>query len=395
MKRCISYHLKTNLTFVIASLSVILAGATSGIASSTSKESTRTGVQVQRLETELTKERKRFELFNIREKDLLSRVSTIEKEVAEKRVELAAIRNEIRHSASVIQSLQKEKTALEKSLQTVENKLMERLLALYKYARRGYMKILATATDLDEFRLRVKYLKAVMLEDRGVLEELFAKKDAQEKRIALLRGQLKLTQSTRDQAQEKLTALKKDLEDKVILLMRTHKEKEFYETAIKELEEGAENLKNTLLDLEKRPAGNGGATRTSTFVEEKGRLPLPLEGKVLQGKQVLGASAGRIRRGIYIESKGEDEVRCVFPGTVAFSGRLKGYGEMIIVDHGSRFFTIFAELGERLMETGDQVTSGEIIGLAGSPDRSGLTRLYFEIRHGEAILNTTKWLKIR
>jgi septal ring factor EnvC (AmiA/AmiB activator) len=395
MKRCISHHLKTNLTFVIASLSVILAGATSGIASSTSKESTRAGVQVRRLETELTKERKRFELFNIREKDLLSRVSTIEKEVAERRVELAAIQNEIRHSVSVIQPLQKEKATLEKSLQAVEDKLMERLLALYKYARRGYMKILATATDLDQFRLRVKYLKAVMLEDRGVLEELFAKKDAQEKRIALLRGQLNLAQSTRDQAQEKLTVLKKDLEDKVILLMKTHKEKEFYETAIKELEEGAENLKNTLLDLEKRPAGNGGATRASSFVDEKGRLPLPLEGKVLQGRQVLGASAGRIRRGIYIESKGEDEVRCVFPGRVAFSGRLKGYGEMIIVNHGSRFFTIFAELGERLMETGEQVTSGEVIGLAGSPDRSGLARLYFEIRHGEAILNTTKWLKIR
>ena len=395
MKRCSFYHLKANLTFVTASLSVILAGATPAIPSSTSKESAQTGVQVKRLETELTKERKRFELFNIKERDLLSRVSTIEKEVAEKRVELAAIQKEIRHSASVIKSLQKEKTTLEESLQDVEDKIMERLLALYKYARRGYMKILATATDLDQFRLRVKYLKAVMLEDRGVLEKLFAKMDAQEKKITLLRGQLKLTQSTRDQAQEKLTALKKDLEEKVILLMRTHREKEFYETAIRELKEGAEDLKNTLLDLEKRPAGNGTATRASTFVEEKGRLPLPLEGRVLQGKQVLGASAGRIRRGVYIESKGGDEVRCIFPGKVAFSGRLKGYGEMIIVNHGSRFFTIFAELGDRLMKTGDQVTRGEVIGLAGSPDRSGLARLYFEIRHGDAILNTTKWLKIR
>jgi septal ring factor EnvC (AmiA/AmiB activator) len=390
-----SYYLKTNLVRVMVSLSVILAGAAPGIALSSSEGPARTGARVQRLETELSRERQKFEMFNIREQDLLSRLSTMEKEVAGKRVELAAIRKEIQHSTSVIQSLQQEKATFEKSLRAVEGKLMERLVALYKYARRGYMKILATATDLDQFRLRVKYLKAVMVEDRRALKALVAKRDAQEKRIALLLRQLSLTQSTREEAQEKLAALKKDLEDKVILLMKTHKEKEFYQTAIKELEAGAEDLKNTLLDLEKRPARYGGEMRTSAFVEEKGRLPLPLKGRVLQGKQVLGASAGRIRRGIYIESKSDEEVRCVFPGRVAFSGSLKGYGEMIIVNHGSRFFTIFAELGERVIKTGDQVTRGEVIGLAGSPDHSGSARLYFEIRHGEAILDTTKWLKAR
>jgi septal ring factor EnvC (AmiA/AmiB activator) len=233
-----------------------------------------------------------------------------------------------------------------------------------------------------------------MVEDRRALKALVAKRDAQEKRISLLRTQLSRTQSTRKEAQEKLAALKKDLEDKVILLMKTHKEKEFYQTAIKELEAGAEDLKNTLLDLEKRPARYGGEMRTSAFVGEKGRLPLPLKGRVLQGKQVLGASAGRIRRGIYIESKGDEEVRCIFPGRVAFSGSLKGYGEMIIVNHGSRFFTIFAELEERMKKSGDQVKEGDVIALVGPRDHSGMARLYFEIRHGEAILNTTKWLKV-
>ncbi|MBW2094427.1 MAG: peptidoglycan DD-metalloendopeptidase family protein [Deltaproteobacteria bacterium] len=331
----------------------------------------------------------------MKEKDLLSRLSSIEKEVAGRRVELAAIQKEVRHSASVIRSLQKEKATFERSLRAVEEKLMERLVALYKYARRGYMKILATATGLDQFRLRVKYLKAVMQEDRRALEVLVAKKEEQEKRIALLREQLSLIQSTRDQAKKRLTALKKELEDKVILLMKTHKEKEFYQTAIKELEAGAENLKNTLLDLEKRPGTYSENSGASTFIEEKGRLPLPLEGRILQGKQVLGVSAGRIRRGVYIESKSDREVRCIFPGRVAFSGRLKGYGEMVIVNHGSRFFTIFAELNQRMKKNGERVDSGDVIGVVGSQNSGGLKRLYFEIRHGEAILNTVKWLKTR
>lgn len=393
MKLHISYLVKLQLAFVIVFYGVILADTTPGMGASSSEEPAKTPVQVRRLETELSKEKQKFQLFDVKEKDLLSRLSTMEKEVAGKRVELVAIQQEINHSASVIRSLQKKKDAFERSLRAVEKKLMERLAALYKYARRGYMKILATATGLDQFRLRVKYLKAVMQEDRSALEALVAKKEEQEKRIALLREQLSLIQSTRDQAKRRLTILKKDLEDKVILLMKTHKEKEFYQTAIKELRAGAENLKNTLLNLEKRPGMYSGKGGVSTFVDEKGRLPLPLEGKIFQGRQVLGVSAGRIRRGIYIESKSDGKARCIFPGRVAFSGRLKGYGEIVIVDHGSRFFTIFAELNQRMKKNGDQVATGDSIGLAGSQERAGVKRLYFEIRHGEAILNTVKWLK--
>ena len=388
-------HIKPNVAFVMVSCCIILADVIPGIPASSPKGPGQTPVQVRRLETELSREKQKYQLFDIKEKDLLSRLSILEKEVAEKRVEVASIQKEVKHSASVIRFLQKQKTRFERSLRAVEEKIMERLVVLYKYARRGYMKILATASDVDQFRLRVKYLKAVMQEDRRALEALVAKKEEQERRIAVLRDQLSLTQSTRDEEKKRLTALKKDLEDKVILLMRTHKEKEFYQTAIKELEAGAENLKNTLLDLGKTPGTYRENNGTSTFVEEKGRLPLPLEGRVLQGKQVLGVSAGRIRRGVYIESKSDREVRCIFPGRVAFSGRLKGYGQMVIVNHGSRFFTIFAELNQRMKKKGDRVASGDVIGLVGSEDHSGLTRLYFEIRHGEAILNTAKWLKTR
>jgi len=388
-------HIKPHVALVMVCSCVILADAIPGKPAISSKGPGQMPVQVRRLETELSREKQKYQLFNIKEKDLLSRLSVLEKEVAEKRVELAAIQKEVRHSASVIRSLQKQKAGFERSLRAVEEKIMERLVVLYKYARRGYMKILATASDVDQFRLRVKYLKAVMQEDRRALEALVAKKEEQEKRIAVLRDQLSLTRSTRDEEKKKLIALKKDLEDKVILLMRTHKEKEFYQTAIKELEAGAEALKNTLLDLGKRPGAYTGNGNALTFVEEKGRLPLPLEGKVLLGKQVLGVSAGRIRRGVYIESKRDREVQCIFPGRVAFSGRLKGYGEMVIVNHGSRFFTIFAELHKRMKKKGDRVASGDIIGLVGSRDSGGLKRVYFEIRHGGAILNTAKWLKKR
>ena len=233
-----------------------------------------------------------------------------------------------------------------------------------------------------------------MQEDRRVLEALVGKKEEQEAKIAVLRGQLSMTKATMNQSEKSLASLRKDLEEKVILLMKTHKEKEFYQTAITELEAGAERLKDTLLNLDAKPVIFG--EQASSFIKEKGLLPLPLDGgRVLEGKDVLGDAAARIRRGIYVESRSDNAVRCTFPGKVAFSGSLKGYGETVIVNHGSRFFTIFAELQRRLKKKDDPVKRGEPIGLAGDQKGSGVHRLYFEIRHGETILNTAKWLKAR
>ena len=96
--------------------------------------------------------------------------------------------------------------------------------------------------------------------------------------------------------------------------------------------------------------------------------------------------------GIFIEGSKDYEVKAVFPGQVAYSGIVKGYGEIVIIDHGSRFFTISANLSERIKQEGDPVAQKEIIGLVGSGPSKG-ARLYFEIRKGGDPLDPLKWLK--
>jgi len=232
-----------------------------------------------------------------------------------------------------------------------------------------------------------------MREDQEVLEKLAHRKLSQEKKMSDVHQELSQAENRKRQEEDKLSALKKDVEKKVALLVKTHKEKEFYEIAVKELETGAEDLKDTLLDLEKRPGKYGGKMGASLFAENRGSLPLPLDGKIIRGSEVLGPAAASLRRGVYIEGQGGAEVRSIFPGRVDFSGSVKGYGEMIIINHGSRFFSIAAELNRRMKKRGDQVQAGDVIGLVGSPEESGPARLYFEIRHGRKILDPAKWLK--
>jgi murein hydrolase activator len=365
---------------------------TLAIASSQNAE-TPSRSRFQKLEKELFREKEKFELFKMKEEDILSSVSAMEKEVAEKKTRVAALSGSVRTSLEKVRALQKKMAVLEESLGAIEEHLMQRMVILYKYARQGFMKILATAPDLDQFRLRVKYLSVIMREDQNELETLARQKVSQEEKIRDLGVELSKVQDKKRLEEDKLSTMKKDLEEKVALLINVHKEKEFYEVAVKELETGAEDLKETLLDLEKKPGKYGGEMEASRFAENKGSLPSPFDGKIIRGSEVLGPAVASLRRGVYIEGKGEEEVRAIFPGRVDFSGSVKGYGEMIIINHGSRFFTIDAELSRRTRQRGDQVQAGDVIGFVGDREKSSPARLYFEIRHGSKILDPTKWLK--
>jgi len=381
---------KIVLVTVVAAL---FYGSGADVMASPQKGETPARLGVERLEKELFREKEKFELFKMKEKDILARLSEIEKEVAEKKTRITSLSGGVRASMEKVRALQGQMGILEKSLKAVEDLLMERLVVLYKYSKRGAMRILATASDLDQFRLRVKYLSLIMREDQEVLEKLSQHRQGLEKKISELGQELSLAEGRRRQEEDNLSALKKDLEKKVALLVKTHREKEFYETAVKELETGAENLKDTLVDLEEKPGKYGGKMGASRFAENKGSLPSPIWGKIIKGSAVLGPAAASLRRGVYIEGKGEEEVRSIFPGRVDFSGSVKGYGEMIIINHGSRFFTIAAEMSRRTKKRGDQVQAGEVIGFVGNEKKTTPARLYFEIRHGRKMLDPTEWLR--
>jgi len=131
------------------------------------------------------------------------------------------------------------------------------------------------------------------------------------------------------------------------------------------------------------------------FSEMKGKLPLPLKGRILRDVKQFGSNPFMHRKGIYIQGSQTEEVRSVFPGRVDYSGWFKGYGQLMIVNHGSHYFTVYARLEERVKEKGEMVSGGELIGLVGDLGWHVGPGLYFEIRKGGDHLDPERWLKIR
>ena len=348
--------------------------------------------RIKEIESKLSDEEQKLKAFDSQEKDLLAQLAHLEQEVAEARLSVHKVKESIRLEKIEMEKLKSRLANSERRLQDVETQVAKRLAALYKYARKGYVKILTDARDLGQFWQRVMYLKVIMKEDQLILEKLTQQKRKEEKQVARIKQELDQKQLSYEGNKIRLSSLEKDLEKKVIRLMKVHKEKEFYETAVKELQVAAKNLKQTISNIEKKD--NHLNSMLSRFEDSKGQLPFPLEGKVIKAEKLSASRSRYLHKGIFIECDSGAEVKAVFPGRVDFSGKLKGYGEVIIINHGSRFFTISAHFSHRIKEKGDLVEAGEVIGFVGPNGSSKAARLYFEIRRAGASLDPLSWLRV-
>ena len=349
--------------------------------------------QIRKIETDLSREKENFLKFGEKEKSLLGQLSRFETEIAEKKRFLEKLRKKIRLSKNELKIQNKYLRKLDQSLKDVEDRLGKRLIAFYKYAKRGYVQFLATSSGLEQLRKRLKYLKVIMDKDQRLLQRMAEMQLRYKREISQIKEKLTLISSMEEEENRRLVSIKEDIDKKIIFLMKVHKEKEFHEIAVKELELAAENLKETLLDLDK-DQGSQRQLLSSIFASSMGKLPFPFSGEIIKNSNPLGAESNNINKGIYIKGPLGAKVRAIFPGRVDFSGWLKGYGQIIVINHGSRFFTISAHLSKRNKEVGDTVKEGEVIGLLGQSGSLAGTRLYFEIRKGGEHLDPFKWLKV-
>ncbi len=347
--------------------------------------------QINLIERELSREQQQYLKFGEKEENLLGQLTTLEQEITKKQQLLKEIRQRIGISRIELDSRREEVSRLEHSLVGIQDRLSKRLVAFYKYAKRAYVQLLAGSTDLDQLRKRGKYLKTIVAEDRRLIEQIVRIQLSYREEIVLVKEKLAAIDEMEETERSRLASLKQDLDRKVMLLMKIHKEKEFYETAVKELRLAAEELRETLLSLSRRQSEK--KAWTSDFASRRGQLPLPLEGEVLKSRGPLEGGSQEKRKGIYIEAPAGTEVKAVAEGRVDFSGWLKGYGQIIVINHGSRFFTVSAHLSERSKEEGDIVEQGELIGLLGETGSLTGPNLYFEIRKGDTNLDPSEWLK--
>jgi murein hydrolase activator len=346
----------------------------------------------------ITKEKEGISRARRQEGSLLQSLEKIEGELERKNHELKEANSKLKAIAGELREKQAQALLLESSIDQRREWLKERAVALYRWHRGGSpFMIFSGDVSLGTLLQRKRYLEAALAYDRELVTALSGQAEVQEE----LRQELAQKQGELDGQRKKLAvareSIRREGDKKKVLLVSVQQEKESRTRALRELEQAALRLQRMIDELARRavskpPAIPPGVGLGALF----GKLDWPVKGELLSG---FGKTRHRefadevFRNGIDIGVSAGQEVKAVEKGTVAFADRFAGYGRMIILDHGERYYTVYAHLAEMLKKNGDKVKRGETLGLAGDSDALAEAKLYFELRKDGRSVDPVPWFK--
>jgi septal ring factor EnvC (AmiA/AmiB activator) len=159
----------------------------------------------------------------------------------------------------------------------------------------------------------------------------------------------------------------------------------------------SENLNETLSGFKKEFPGKKPYTDASpqSFLDLKGLLIMPVTGKIID---LFGPyknprfNTVNFRSGINIKAERGEPIHAVYKGIILFANWFKGYGNLIIIDHGDHYYTLYAHAEELFKQKGALVDAGEVIATVGDTGSMAGPILHFEVRHHGKPINPLPWI---
>jgi murein hydrolase activator len=143
---------------------------------------------------------------------------------------------------------------------------------------------------------------------------------------------------------------------------------------------------------ERIPQASGGA---HPFPDLKGKLNLPVRGELANRFGSPRADGGVIWKGLFIAARAGEEVRAIADGRVVFADWLRGFGNLLIVDHGDAYMSLYGNNEALYKQVGDLIRAGESVAAVGASGGNVDSGLYFELRHQGRPLDPLDWVEIR
>jgi len=350
-----------------------------------------------------------------KERTLLGELEEIEKELEIQKNMLTTLQAESERQEILLSAKQEYLDQILANKQSHQAIVKKRLTAYYRMGSVGLMNVLFSTESLPELLDFKEYFGLMVEHDHTVIQEYLAQlKESSLAREALAQEKFRLLKLA-DEVRENEKELTRILEKKNFLLQQVNREQHLYEQAVREIEEAAADLAATLQRLQTaaapKPAAADPSSNTVTnkkkltletpemlegFPAQKGLLDPPVSGTVINyfRQKVKGRfESSTIAEGVDIRVAKGTEIKAVYDGKIIHSGYLRGYGNLLIIDHGHQYFSLISRAADFYKKEGTKVATGEIIGMTGEGDPLYGEGLHFEIRKGSKPEDPMLWLK--
>ncbi len=359
----------------------------------------RTKKELGGIKKKIEEEKERIRDINRKESSVISQLNRLDRNLSRRERELKILKRKLKIVGQKVEKVNKDLGSLGQTIDAHEGLVAERLEALYKFSDRGIPQVVFSTPSYHDLLTVKHYLAAILDQDQRLIEN-YRKRHTH---IGNYRKQLQEDERDLHRLQKRAEAkrgeIHRDLEEKNRLLRAAREEKRIHLAAVQELENASAQLQGLINRLEReirirakedvfRPVGKG-------FGALRGKLAFPVEGRILStfGKNENPKfNTFTVQKGIEIEAPLGAEVRAIHAGRVLYSDWFKGYGKILIIDHGEGYYSLSGHLSALLKNVGDEVRRGETVALAGDTGSLKGPCLYFEIRQRGKPLNPLAWL---
>jgi len=357
--------------------------------------------QYDKIQKQINDNRKKLTEAQKREKNVTQQIENLSQKLSLTQQKINVTSLNVTKVHNNINELNKKIALTEKNISEVKALLKKRFIAIYKYGGTAQFNLYLSSQGAQDAMMTSYMLGKIAEQDQVLINKLAAEKAELEKSQKNLQ-----TQKARLENQAaSLNKENKDLQaatgERNNLLAKVRKDKALFIAEQKELERASKELQATikrLLEEKRRLAKERDPGKKETVYYRGGKLawPLPVSGKITS---TFGTRTHPVFKtktthtGIDISAPKGTAINAADAGEILFTGWLRGYGQVVIIDHGANLTTVYAHMSKIETVEGAQVKRGQLVGRVGSTGTSTGNHLHFETRvNGEAV-NPMRYLR--
>lgn len=335
--------------------------------------------------------------FTRKETSIVNSLNDIDLTLDKARKNALSLKKELADFEKKIKKATNTSEELQKRIKTSEEYASKRLVAIYKLSWLGKIYVLASAQSMYELFFRKKVLEQVLAYDENIWENLLDNKEKLEQLLAELKAKKKERLAVETDLEKEIKIMSRERQKRSQLLDDIRKKRSLKMAALASLKQAAENLDHTVISLKSEadltePKEN---ISLKSFSSLKGLLNMPVKGKIVS---FFGPHRNKkfnvinFQSGIEIKADRGEPIRAVYNGRILYARWFKGYGNMIIIDHGNNYYTIYAHAQEIFAAQGDTVEMDEVVATVGDSGSMIGPSLHFEVRHHGKPVDPLKWI---
>jgi len=358
-----------------------------------------------RIKNKIDKYKKNLKEVKNKERTLYSEVQQKEEKIILIQKRIRQLNVEIKQKELQINQTTRNITNLEQKLNTLKEQYKNCIVHLYKKNKYRDLELLLTSNSINQAIYRFKYLHIFKNAEEKVEEDIrttMAKLNREKQRKIERINEKKEILNQKYVLKEQRKEQKQILEEK---LQKARQNKKSILAHLEEKRQALKKLRKLVANLEKeqkkrqrqldRERAQRGINQNKVFSKSKGNLIWPAQGKIVKqfGKN-RNEKLNTITNnpGVDISAKDGAPVRVVYDGVVSEISYIRGFGNIVIVDHGSNYYTVYAHVENIRVFKGDYVSRNTKIAQVSRTGSLEGTVLHFEIWHKQSKLNPTHWL---